>query len=296
MNPFASVFDISVIIPSYNRIQTIKPALHSVIQQSIPACEIIVVDDGSTDQTNQLMQEQFPEIRLIRQKNQGVSAARNRGIREATGNWIAFLDSDDTWLMDKLSLQVEEIKKNPKHPLCHTNEFWVRNGKRVNPMKKHEKKGGFIFQNCLPRCVISPSSTLIKKDLFDQVGVFDETLPACEDYDLWLRICARYPVAYIAQPLVTKYGGHKDQLSKKYWGMDRFRIQALDKLLSSGSLKVDQEKAARPILHKKCRILIKGAEKYQNEAVQDYCEGLMRRFPLGGRIPRYSDSRQRTRA
>ncbi len=100
--------------------------------------------------------------------------------------------------------------------VCHTDEIWIRNGRRVNARKKHGKKGGWIFQHCLPLCAMSPSSIMIHRDVFTALGGFDERLPACEDYDLWLRITARYPVLFTRQPLIEKYGGHDDQLSRKY--------------------------------------------------------------------------------
>ncbi len=272
---------VSVVIPAFNRAHTITRALHSVFKQSHPAYEVIVVDDGSNDQTCQLVQEQFPSVQLIQQENRGVSAARNCGIRSASGEWIALLDSDDAWMPHKLSRQIDVLQEQPYHPLCHTNELWIRNGKRVNPMKKHEKKGGFIFQNCLNICSISPSSVVLHKNILDEVGYFDEALPVCEDYDLWIKICANYPVFYIDAPLTIKYGGHADQLSRKYWGMDRFRVKALDRLLRSGRVKGEDRQAACAILHEKCRILIKGAVKHRNQEVQKSCYHLMERHPLG---------------
>ncbi len=271
-----SRFSISVILPTYNRASTLFRALDSVLKQDYPLHEIIVIDDGSKDNTAQIIQEDFLSVRLIRQQNRGVSAARNRGIFTATGEWLAFLDSDDSWSPDKLSRQIEALKCHAQHVICHTNEIWIQNGKRRNPMKKHAKKGGEIFYHCLPLCTISPSSVMIKKALFDEIGCFDETLPVCEDYDLWLRICARHPVFYIDSPLTIKYDGHEDQLSTRYWGMDRFRIQALDKLLKTNVLESDKRAAVCEILSKKCKILIKGAVKHQNNTMQNYGEKIMK--------------------
>jgi GT2 family glycosyltransferase len=107
--------------------------------------------------------------------------------------------------------------------------------------------------------------------VFEKVGVFDEGLPACEDYDLWLRICALYPVLFVADALLVKYGGHKDQLSRRHWGMDRFRIQALEKMLSMDSLSAAHRKAVLDRLLKKLNIVIKGAKKHNNVAlVKEY--------------------------
>ena len=192
-----------------------------------------MVDDGSTDETYQQFPVAFPTVKFLHQNNQGVSSARNRGIREAAGDWLAFLDSDDEWLPNKLERQLAEIEKTPEYRMSHTNEVWIRRGRRVNPMKKHRKYGGWIFDKCLPLCTISPSSALVHRSVLEQVGTFDESFEVCEDYELWLRICSQYPVLYLEEPLIVKYGGHEDQLSHSTWGLDRFRIRALEKLLQS---------------------------------------------------------------
>ena len=255
---------ISVIVPTYNRAQQLPRALASILCQSCSPKEIIVVDDGSTDETSALMTSEYPEIVFIQQQNTGVSSARNVGIKRASGDWIAFLDSDDEWLPEKLEIQMKALYENPEKKICHTNEIWIRNGKRVNPKKKHEKFGGWIFQKCLPLCCISPSSVIIHKSIFKEIGLFDYSLPVCEDYDLWLRITARNPVLYIEEPFLIKYGGHEDQLSKKYWGMDRFRIKSLEKIISSRVLSDLDENAAKKMLMEKIYIFIQGAQKRGN--------------------------------
>jgi glycosyltransferase involved in cell wall biosynthesis len=258
---------ISVIIPSFNRASTIQRALNSVISQTSPADEIIVIDDGSTDKTVELIQQHYPQVKLIRQANKGVSAARNAGIQSAQHEWIALLDSDDEWLPEKLQHIREAHHGNPQHVLFHSDEIWIRDGTRVNQMKKHAKYGGEIFKHCLPLCVISPSAVVIQRSLFDRIGLFDEALPACEDYDLWLRLCHLYEVFYIDKALIKKYGGHADQLSRKYWGMDRFRISALHNLMSAASLNPQQQEQVRDIILKKLRILLKGANKHDNQQI-----------------------------
>ncbi|MCG8426711.1 MAG: glycosyltransferase [Chromatiales bacterium] len=253
--------NISVIIPTYNRADVLSRALDSVFAQTTPPYEVIVVDDGSSDDTATLMQQHYPDCTYLQQENRGVSSARNLGIQHANGEWLAFLDSDDEWLPGKLAEQVELLQQQPEQRICHTEEIWVRNGTRVNAMKKHTKTGGYIFKRCLPLCVISPSAVMIHRDIFDQVGLFDENLPACEDYDLWLRICARHSVAYVETPQIIKYGGHDDQLSQKHWGMDRFRLVALEKIINSGALTNDDLNAAISMLQKKANILANGADK-----------------------------------
>lgn len=252
---------ISVIIPTFNRAYCLPDALNSVLNQTRPPTEVIVIDDGSTDDTAEVIKNHFPQVKYIKQVQSGVSVARNAGIKASTAQWIALLDSDDEWLPEKLSRQAALLEENPNLKICHTEEIWVRNGVRVNQMDKHKKSGGWLYQKCLPLCAISPSSVLIHQSLFSEVGLFNEQLPVCEDYDLWLRICSRYPVAYVETPCIKKYGGHEDQLSRKFWGMDRFRIKALVSILDSHVLNDEDKRATLKILEKKLNVFIKGGEK-----------------------------------
>ncbi|MCG8380816.1 MAG: glycosyltransferase family 2 protein [Gammaproteobacteria bacterium] len=257
------MFDsVSVIIPTHNRAGYLPRALNSVFKQTPPPDEIIVVDDGSTDDTETLIKDNFSQVRYLKQTQKGVSAARNAGTRTASGEWNALLDSDDEWLPGKLSAQKQALSASGQL-ICHTEEIWIRNGQRVNPHKKHAKKGGRIFQHCLPLCAMSPSSIIIHQRVFEELGHFDTSLPACEDYDLWLRITARYPVTFVSKPQIIKYGGHDDQLSKQYWGMDRFRIRALHNLLKAGAplLSDTDRQAAMSMLKKKTNIFAAGARK-----------------------------------
>jgi glycosyltransferase involved in cell wall biosynthesis len=252
---------VSVVIPTYNRAGVVSRALTSLGSQTRPPDEVIVIDDGSNDDTERLIRHEFPAVRYLRQENRGVAAARNRGIREARGEWLAFLDSDDEWLPQKLERQLEALRQQPQFLLCHTNEIWIRRGRRVNPMKKHAKSGGHIFQKCLPLCVISPSAVILHRGVLERVGLFDESLPACEDYDLWLRVTSLYPVLYLEDPLIVKYGGHPDQLSRRHWGMDRFRIRALEKVLDSDELSVEDRRAAAKMLLQKIDVYLAGARR-----------------------------------
>ena len=272
------MISISVIIPTYNRAHLLPRCLDSVIAQKLRSHEIIVVDDGSTDSTRDLVRRNYPGIKLISQENRGVSAARNAGIGAAQGDWLAFLDSDDAWLPGKLGRQAQTVLDNPDVNIIHTDEIWIRNGVRVNPHLKHRKYGGSIFRRCLPLCVISPSSVMIHRRVFDRVGLFDETLPVCEDYDLWLRICALMPVAFVPEPLITKYGGHPDQLSTRYRGMDRYRIKSLDRILNEVELGPADRKAAIDTLVGKIRIYLNGARKHNNRVFVPECEKLLARF------------------
>lgn len=274
------MYNVSVIIPTYNRAHTLARALDSVFAQTCVADEVVVVDDGSSDETQALVIRRYPQVTYLRQENRGVSAARNYGIAAARGEWLALLDSDDEWSPHKLQRQFEALEAAPAHRLCHSDEIWVRRGRRVNAMKKHGKSGGWIFQRCLPLCVISPSAALIHRSLLDEVGLFDEDLPACEDYDLWLRICSRHPVLYVDEPLITKYGGHDDQLSQKYWGMDRFRISALKNIIEHGELEDADRQAAIAMLSEKARIYAIGARKRGKLTEAAHYEALVAHYDM----------------
>jgi glycosyltransferase involved in cell wall biosynthesis len=254
-------FSVSVIIPTHDRRKELHRALNSIFNQTWPADEVIVIDDGSKDDTKQTVTDSFPQVKYISQENLGVSAARNTGIKMASSQWLAFLDSDDEWLPKKLEKQIVILKQNPNYHICHTNEIWIRKGKRVNPKRKHEKYGGFIFDKCLPLCVISPSSVIIHNSIFRKYGGFDISLPVCEDYDFWLRTCAFLPVLYIKEALIVKYGGHHDQLSNKFWGMDRFRIYALEKIIYDSRLNIHKRIAAIQMLLQKIDIYLNGVKK-----------------------------------
>ena len=266
--------NVSAVIPTFNRGHCLLRAINSVLAQTTPVDEIIVVDDGSDDKTYDLlvkselldMRGQLPNIRYLYQENKGVSAARNLGIKEAENEYIALLDSDDAWAETKIERQALKLeKKSFSCRITHTEEIWLKDGQRINPKKKHKKSGGFIFEKCLPLCCISPSSVLLHRTLFNDYGFFDEKLPACEDYDMWLRLCAFEEVLFVEEALTIKYGGHADQLSRAFWGMDRFRVQALEKLINSGKLSKTQRSQALEMLVKKIKILLLGAKKREKK-------------------------------
>jgi len=264
INEIKENLQISVIIPTYNRGWTIGEAVDSVLAQDYRDFELIVVDDGSTDNTPEILDAYRGTIKVFRQENQGVSAARNRGIDEASGGFIAFLDSDDLWLPQKLSRQVEFFNTTPDALICQTEEVWIRNGVRVNPKKRHKKPSGMIFEPSLALCLVSPSAVMMRRSLLEIVGNFDETLPACEDYDLWLRISCRFPIYRIDTPLIIKRGGHEDQLSASS-GLDRFRIKAIKKSVESGFLSKRQYAAAVKTLKEKCNVYAAGCRKRGRE-------------------------------
>jgi glycosyltransferase involved in cell wall biosynthesis len=258
---------VSVIIPTYNRAMKAARAVASVLYQTFTDYDIIVVDDGSEDGTEGVMRQFGNRIRYIAlPSNQGVSAARNRGIRESNAPWIAFLDSDDYWLARKLAAQMAFFRDRPEAVICQTEEIWIRNGRYANPKKRHQKPSDDIFESSLRLCLVSPSAVMMRRSLLEEVGGFDEDLPVCEDYDLWLRIACRYPVHLIGDRLIVKEGGHPDQLSARYKGMDRFRIRALLKLMECGHLNERQRQALYRELSLKCRIYGMGCVKRGKEA------------------------------
>lgn len=261
--------NVSVIIPTFNRKEMVTCAIKSVLEQSYRHFELIVVDDGSSDGTTPHLESQFNEVIVMRQKNQGVSAARNAGIKAAKGELIAFLDSDDLWLPRKLKRQVAFFNQHPTAVICQTEEIWIRDGRRVNPKRRHQKPTGMIFEPSLALCLVSPSAVMLKRTLLDEVGRFDETLPACEDYDLWLRIAWRYPVHLIRDRLIIKHGGHADQLSRTP-ELDKYRIAALSKILDAGCLDHGQRAAAVKMLVEKCRIYANGCIKRNKMAAARY--------------------------
>ena len=283
---------VSVIIPTFNRGYCLEESVRSVLQQSFTDFELIVVDDGSTDNTLEVV-AQFPAVKLLRlEENRGVSFARNRGMAVAEGDCIAFLDSDDLWEQNKLATQVKWIERDSQ--AVYTDEIWIRNGVRVNPMNKHRKYSGDIFRYCLPLCIVSPSSVLLRTELLNEVGGFDESMPVCEDYDLWLRIAKRYPFHFIEEKLIVKRGGHEDQLSRKYWGMDRWRVHALEKLLKENQLNgeqsdqvvlskenrlnEEQRDGVVAMLIEKCEVLINGFGKRGKTQEKEHYQNLVARY------------------
>ena len=255
---------ISVIIPTFNRAWSLGRAVDSVLAQTLAPEEIIVVNDGSTDHTAELLADYEGFITVLTQPNAGVSSARNTGIRHSTGEWVALLDSDDEWKPEKLACQADFFQAHPDALICQTQEIWIRNGVRVNPMDKHRKPSGMIFEPSLHLCLVSPSAVMIKKTLFENKGMFRPDFPVCEDYEFWLRVSVDTPIHLIDEAMTVKYGGHADQLSRRH-SQDRFRIEAIRDLVESGTLSEKQQAAAISVLRKKCRIYGNGCAKRGRE-------------------------------
>ncbi|MFH0794077.1 MAG: glycosyltransferase [bacterium] len=280
---------VSVVIPTYNRRALVAEAIRSALGQTHPADEIIVVDDASTDGTAQSLEKAFGGrvVVLGHDSRKGVSAARNTGIRASRGEWIAFLDSDDRWLPQKLERQLDDAKNFPDVPLFHCEEIWFRRGVRVNPRKRHFKLDGWAFEQALPFCRISPSAALLRRSLIEEVGLFDESLPAAEDYDYWLRVLWKYPCRLLAEPLVVKTGGHLDQLSAHAGPLERFRIAALAKLIETAPLSRDQAFVAVKELRQKVHIYALGCRKRgrsdEAESIEHECARIANEITRSGR-------------
>lgn len=256
----ASAPKVSVILPTFNRGWILAEAVESILAQTCDDFELLVVDDGSTDDTAAVLAGFEGRISLIRQENRGVSAARNTGAAAASGRLLAFLDSDDLWMPEKLAVQLAFLEDRPEVRICQTEEIWIRNGRRVNPGRRHRKPSGDIFEASLFLCLVSPSAVMMDRALFERHGGFDESLPACEDYDLWLRIGCRRPIHRIDRALVVKRGGHADQLSRRP-GLDRYRVRSLARLLESGRLTDAQHRAAAAALAAKAAVYAAGCRK-----------------------------------
>ncbi len=269
---------VSVIIPTYNRRALLTEAIDSVLRQTFQDFELVVVDDGSTDGTRDaVISFDDPRVRYLFQTNAGVAAARNWGVASSRAPLIAFLDSDDTWMPEKLRVQVDYLERNPHISLCQTEEVWVRDGRRVNPAEKHRKHSGWIFRECVPLCIVSPSAVMMRREAFGALGGFDESLRACEDYDLWLRAALRYEIHTLPEALVTKRGGHADQLSRGF-GLDRYRITSLQKILDDPLLDAADRALVADDIARRAQIVAEGARRRGNESMCAEYDAIARGF------------------
>jgi glycosyltransferase involved in cell wall biosynthesis len=280
------VKNVSVVIPAFNRRDMLAQAVESVLAQDYirnsekkEIFELVVVDDGSNDGTRNMLQQYGTMVRCIAQNRAGVSAARNRGLKETSGRYVAFLDSDDLWAEDKLSIQMNYLSTFPDAAMCYTEEIWQRDGRVVNSGRRHRKHSGWMFERVLPLCLLSLSSALFRRDVFERIGTFDESLPACEDYDFGIRLAHSYPWHLINKPLIIKRGGHPDQLSGAFPAMDVFRIRALLKALDM-DLSQGQRRSVRAMIVQKSRVLAQGFTKRNKQADAAYYQDLIQQFQM----------------
>ena len=258
---------ISVIIPTYNRENFIERAIRSVLRQSVACSEIIIVDDGSMDQTavlvSSLREHSDIPIHYFYQDNMGPAAARNLGVQQAQSELIAFLDSDDHWRKDKLALQLMAMDENQVFLISYTCEQWLRKGVHLNQKKKHIPRHGDIFSHCLQLCAVGMSTVIVRRELFEEIGFFSPGFRCCEDYDFWLRVSCRYQFLLVDKPLTIKEGGRDDQVSFQYRvGMDKLHIHAITRLLESKTLTGEQSELALRELQQKCHIYGHGCIKH----------------------------------
>ena len=258
-------FLVSTIIPTHNRLRFLPRALDSVLNQTHQVGEIIVIDDGSTDRTVEILSPQYPSVRFIQQTNLGVSIARNAGITHARYPWVGFLDSDDKWEPTKIEKQVSHLTQNPGLKAIHTGEKWIRNGQQVNTPAFLDKSMQGLFERSLERCIICPSSVVLHSSVFEKIGLFDPALTVCEDYDYWLRLLLHFEIGYMDEQLVEKHGGHDDQLSTSTWGLDRFRVQSLEKILTREKPGEIHKVKILEFIAKKTDLLYRGFQKHKKE-------------------------------
>jgi len=268
---------VSIIIPVYNREKMICEAVDSVLRQTYSHWELIIADDGSVDNTLKILDryKNFPQIRVLTLKHIGFPGeVRNRAVEVANGRWLAFLDSDDIWIEEKLEKQINYLENHLNFRFIHTLERWERNGKIISQAhRKHEKEGD-LFKTSLGKCEIGPSTVIMERDLFVQFRGFRSDLEICEDYEFWLRLTAEIPVAYIDEELVIKRGGHKNQLSTKYGFIEIFKISALKFLVDMEKFEGERMNLARRELARKCRIYSKGCRKRGREKEASEYESL----------------------
>jgi len=235
---------ISVVIPTYNSGPFIARAIDSVLNQTLAPCEIIVVDDGSTDNTAQVVKK-YDNVKYIHQQNAGASVARNTGIEAATGNWIAFLDADDEWMANNLELQTELLKRNPQlvwtfanymSCLCDEN----RKGPRMEPSKAKNLLGDKdFFDNYLEafnqKCHGCTITMLVKKDVLIECGMFLVGQKVANDQDMWFRIAYKHPqIGYTPEPLAVYHLSVPESITKKYAQID-FLIEFVKRHLELGT-------------------------------------------------------------
>ncbi len=272
---------VSVIIPTYNRAELVVKAVNSVLAQTFADFECIVIDDGSTDETLMRLQEiDDCRLKVLTRRNGGVSAARNQAVSSSSGEFIALLDSDDEWVEDKLEKQISFMVEEELQ-ISQTDEIWIRKGRRVNQCKKHEKPEGFFFRRSLEMCMISPSCVMFTREFWDDVGPFDESMPACEDYDLWIRAGLKYPVGLLRERLTVKHGGRPDQLSCSVGCLDLYRMYAMAKLLVGKELDAENKKLVFAELKRKSAFYVGGCRKRGREAEAERVDRLLQMTEQG---------------
>lgn len=219
---------VSVVIPAYNAMQYLPETLESVLKQTFTDFEVLIVNDGSSDNViDWVSQVKDPRVKLISQTNQGLSGARNTGILNAQGEYVAFLDADDLWESSKLEKQVRCLNDNPEVGLVHTPMILVdEHGKSTGRVISSDAEGN-VFKELLQRNFIACPSVIVRRSCFETVGVFNRSLRSIEDWDMWIRIASRYTFAVIKEPL-SYYRQHTNNMSKNWQVMGQAFQQVIE--------------------------------------------------------------------
>ncbi len=224
---------VSVVIPAYNAERYIGETLESVLAQTYRDFEVVVVDDGSTDGTREIVRNYGEPVRLVEQPNSGPAAARNRGIREARGRFIAFIDADDLWHPEKLALQVPKFD-SPQVGLVYCRVARVDAEGRVIEESVARNPQGWVFEDFLFRNHCPTSGAVVRKEAFERCGYFPEDMVWAEDWHLWLRIARFYQFAAVEKMLVH-HRVHGASLTAKHWGMYRGARSVLEGALTDSA-------------------------------------------------------------
>ncbi len=267
----------SVIIPVYNRENLVSRAIDSVLQQTYPHWELIIADDGSTDKTRSVLDKYADNraISILSLDHCGKPGqVRNSAAVHSKGRWISFLDSDDSWMSDKLEKQIEYLGNHQNIRFIHTLERWERNDKIVSQAHRKHNKEGDLFKTSLGKCEIGPSTVMMGREIYLENNGFRNDLEICEDYEFWLRITSENAVGYLDEELVVKRGGHSDQLSTKYGFIENFKIEALKSLVDNEFFNGNQMFLAKKELARKCRIYSRGCRKRGKESEAENFESL----------------------
>jgi glycosyltransferase involved in cell wall biosynthesis len=203
---------VSIVIPAYNAAKYLRETLDSALNQTYRDAEVIVVDDGSTDETPRILEQYGDRIQVLRQENHGRAAACNTGARAARGEWIAFLDADDIWLPDKLQRQVSECSQ---YAISHTNSFFFGEYFKDDVLKTSvtPQYGGWVLDRLLVGNFVTCSSVMMRREVYHYYGGFDTTFRYAEDWPLWLKVCAEHELGYVERPLV-RYRVHEASKSR----------------------------------------------------------------------------------
>lgn len=259
---------VSVIIPTYNRAALVEGAVQSVLVQSFEDFEILLIDDGSTDETPSVVLElgkKDSRVRTFQQENAGVSSARNLGIAEARGEWVAFLDSDDAWEPEKLELQLKKLNEKPEAALCFSDAVFVGGSRDKRTLFEVSGFQGDVSLEAFLRANFIPGPTvMIRRSVLDEVGRFDPALRSSEDRDLWLRVLARFPVTFV-DLVLYRYRSHGESLTSDVLESQRAALAVLlkNKNIYSIAPKIYQKKTER--CHRRLAILLSEASQF-NEA------------------------------